>query len=456
MKKLVLLVLLISAISCQKKAVVDYSIISGKIENVSGELSLNSADGSVKKVLAVSDDGTFSDTIRVEVARYMLYDGKNRMTVYLDKGNTISINYDAANFENTLLISGKGSEVSNYILISGKKEKELRGEGTSLYLLEEDEYKQTIEKIKSASEEILNATTGISDAFRAKEKRNLNYAYLSQLNIYQRYHAHYAKQPDFKTSQGFLSELEGFDFSNEEDFNFSRSYRDLVTAHFYEEATILAKKDSIAEDIAFLKSVASIENETIKNNLLFENAKYGITYTDDFEEFYTIFIANSTNEANNNEITKSYNKLKSVAKGEPSPTFENYENYAGGTTSLSDLKGKYVYVDVWATWCGPCKREIPYLQKVEKQYEGKNIHFVSLSVDKLSDHDKWQKMVGEEQLGGIQLFADNSWKSSFVEEYLIKGIPRFILIDPNGDIVSSNAPRPSDTKLIDMFKELNI
>ncbi|MBT8317378.1 MAG: redoxin domain-containing protein [Lutibacter sp.] len=456
MKKLVLLVLLISAISCQKKAIVDYSIISGKIENVSGELSLNSADGSVKKVLAVSDDGTFSDTIRVDVARYLLYDGKNRMTVYLDKGNTININYDAANFDNTLLISGKGSEVSNYILISGKKEKELRGEGTSLYLLEEDEYKQTIEKIKLASEEILDATTGISEAFRTKERRNLNYAYLSQLSIYERYHAHYAEKPEFKTSEGFLNELDEVDYSNEEDFDFSQSYRDLLTSHFYDEAALIAKTDSLEEDIAVLKSISKSKSETIKNSLLFEYAKYGITYTGDFEEFYTIFMANSTNEANNSEITKSFNKLKSVAKGQPSPTFENYENFAGGTTSLSDLKGKYVYVDVWATWCGPCKREIPYLQKVEKQYEGKNIHFVSLSVDKLSDHDKWQKMVGEEQLGGIQLFADNSWKSSFVEEYLIKGIPRFILIDPKGDIVSSNAPRPSDTKLIDLFKELNI
>ena len=47
-------------------------------------------------------------------------------------------------------------------------------------------------------------------------------------------------------------------------------------------------------------------------------------------------------------------------------------------TKLEDLRGKYVYIDVWATWCGPCRGEIPYLQKVEEKYKGKNIEFVSI------------------------------------------------------------------------------
>ena len=65
-------------------------------------------------------------------------------------------------------------------------------------------------------------------------------------------------------------------------------------------------------------------------------------------------------------------------------------------------------------------------------------------------------MVKEMQLGGIQLFADNNWKSKFVTDYGIEGIPRFILIDPNGNIVSADAPRPSDPKLVELFTELKI
>jgi peroxiredoxin len=66
-------------------------------------------------------------------------------------------------------------------------------------------------------------------------------------------------------------------------------------------------------------------------------------------------------------------------KGTPSPEF-NFENHKGGTTKLSDIKGKYVYIDIWAT-LRACRQEIPYLQKIEKKYEDKRIAFVSISID---------------------------------------------------------------------------
>ena len=65
-------------------------------------------------------------------------------------------------------------------------------------------------------------------------------------------------------------------------------------------------------------------------------------------------------------------------------------------------------------------------------------------------------MVAEKELGGIQLFADNDWQSKFVTDYAIEGIPRFVLIDPEGNIVTADAPRPSNPKLIKLFEELSI
>lgn len=151
-------------------------------------------------------------------------------------------------------------------------------------------------------------------------------------------------------------------------------------------------------------------------------------------------------------------------KGSPSPVFENFENYKGGNMSLSDLKGKYVYFDIWATWCGPCIREIPSLKKIEEQYKGKNIEFVSISVDdgrgykgdKAAAYEGWKKMVADKDLGGIQLMADNGFSSDFIRNYQISAIPRFILVDPQGNIVNADAPRPSNPALIELFDELGI
>lgn len=173
------------------------------------------------------------------------------------------------------------------------------------------------------------------------------------------------------------------------------------------------------------------------------------------------------------KIIKSYtnyfqSKLamrKEFPAGKPSPTFVNYENYKGGTTSLNDFKGKYVYVDVWATWCGPCKREIPSLKKLEKEYHGKNIEFVSISVDNGRGYkdrspelakEGWKKMVADKQLGGVQLYSDKAFESDFILAYKIKGIPRFILIDPQGNIVNADAPRPSSPAIKKLFNTLNI
>jgi thiol-disulfide isomerase/thioredoxin len=457
MKKIILLIAAIAVISCKNEAPIDYAIVSGKIVNKNvGEFSINSKDRSIKEIITVQEDGSFIDTLRFNNGSYMLYDGKNATELYLEAGNNIVVNYDAKDFSSTLKISGKGSEISNYLALKGKKERNLKGEGMTVYELEEGDFKAKFGEIKIALEELINSTEGISDEYKVKERKALNYAYLGQLNIYERYHAHFAKKPEFKISEDFLNELDGLVFDNEEDFKFSTDYKNLVTSHYREMSAELVKKDSIDEDLAFLKITTAILNETIKNSLMFDSAKYGVTYAENLEEYYNIFINASTNEENNKVITESYNKLKTVAKGQPSPKFVGFENYLGGTTSLDDLKGKYVYVDVWATWCGPCKKEIPSLKEVEKKYHGKNIEFVSISVDKASDHDKWKKMVEEKELKGIQLFSDKDWGSDFVQGYSIKGIPRFILIDPNGNIVSSNAPRPSESRLIDMFNELKI
>lgn len=146
--------------------------------------------------------------------------------------------------------------------------------------------------------------------------------------------------------------------------------------------------------------------------------------------------------------------IGNLTPGTVSPIFKDYENYKGGTTSLTDLKGKYVYIDVWATWCAPCKAEIPALKRLEKAYHGKNIAFVSLSIDDAkysgsmeNARKKWKRLIEAKTLKGIQLLAPNGWQSQFVRDYNITGIPRFILIDPEGKVVNANAPRPSNPEI---------
>jgi thiol-disulfide isomerase/thioredoxin len=460
MKKILTLITLITILSsCIVREKTNPTILSGKIENLAAKkITIYSKfDPSEKKEIRVSEDGTFRDTLKINSNFLLLREGKNTTDFYAPKGSDIAINYNSNNKDATLVLTGSTSAINNYIFNKNKKSIAIAGDQEGMFLKNEKEFKAHILKIKTVKEDFLFQTPGIPEDFKINEKKNINYSYLATLQKYESYHGYYIKDRSFKVSENFLDENKSIDVSNENDFLFSMSYRDLVANSFTIKTTALMEKDTtLSNDIVYLKLVSKVKSDEIRNKLMFDEARYGITYTDNLEDYYSLFSKNSTNENNNKKIKASYENLKSLAKGNPSPKFLDYEDNAGGTKSLEDLLGKYVYIDVWATWCGPCIAEIPSLKKVEAAFHGKNIQFLSISIDAEKDHDKWKKMIIDKELVGMQLMADNNWESQFVEDFMIKGIPRFILLDPKGNIITANAPRPSDKKLIETLEGLNL
>lgn len=343
MKKLLLLTAAIAIIACKQEPK-DYVALSGKIIDKNSD-SVVVRSRTFSKTIKVNDDGTFSDTLKVETGVYNFYDGKESTNLFLKNGFDITVTLDTKEFDESVKYSGTGAEHSNFLAENNLMQEELL-DLDALGRLDMAELESKFGKIKTELTEFYNANKDIDTSIINSLSKNID----PMLNYYKGY---------------------------------------------------------LAESIA------------LKTEL---------------------------------------------PKGAPSPTFEAYENYNGGTTSLSDLKGKYVYIDVWATWCGPCKAEIPSLKALEKQYHDKNIQFVSLSIDDDRSHggswdkarEDWKAMIADKELSGVQLLAPNGWQSQFVLDYKIKGIPRFILIDPNGNIVTPDAPRPSSPELTELFTSLNI
>jgi thiol-disulfide isomerase/thioredoxin len=139
-------------------------------------------------------------------------------------------------------------------------------------------------------------------------------------------------------------------------------------------------------------------------------------------------------------VKKFAAQFEHLYAGKPAPDAAFYDAN-GKTSKLSDYKGKVVYIDAWATWCGPCKREIPHLKTLEEEYHGKNVQFISVSTDK--DVTAWKNFIAKEQMGGLQLHQSDDPRQSISQLYIVNSIPRFILIDEKGNIVNTDAPRPS-------------
>lgn len=146
------------------------------------------------------------------------------------------------------------------------------------------------------------------------------------------------------------------------------------------------------------------------------------------------------------------------AKGRPFASLQSgkrasnfiFPDTSGRMGSMADFEGKYKYIDIWATWCAPCKAEIPYLQKLEAEFAGQDIEFISISIDK--NRKKWEEYVRTQGLGGTQLWAGD-WKN-LPEELHVGSVPRFLLINRQGNWVDTNAARPSDPALRKLLKNL--
>ncbi len=169
--------------------------------------------------------------------------------------------------------------------------------------------------------------------------------------------------------------------------------------------------------------------------------RYNIRATEPwFQSCVTDFNKIASSDSLKAEINNTLLVRKQMAKGNPAPDFVAFDA-KGNQHMLSDFKGQYVVIDGWATWCKPCVAEIPYVKKTEKDFEGKNIVFLSISID--NDSTRWRKYVESKGMTGHQLWVGNNKTKGFNKDYLVFGIPRFIFIDPQGNFIDAQLPRPS-------------
>ena len=172
-------------------------------------------------------------------------------------------------------------------------------------------------------------------------------------------------------------------------------------------------------------------------------------YFDEYQNMTAQVGENFFSEVNMKRAEKIEQKLMWSKPGLVAPDFSAMAPDST-TMKLSDYKGKLVVVDVWATWCEPCRRMMPLFHQLQKEITDENVAFVSVCVGVWIESDKWLQLSKEFHITHDNYFVAG-WNSDFVKDYRISGVPRYMIFDKEGNIVTVNAPNPASPRLKELI-----
>lgn len=184
---------------------------------------------------------------------------------------------------------------------------------------------------------------------------------------------------------------------------------------------------------AFIKSNP---NAFFANNLIEENYSVYAEASDLRPVYKSLSKANKASESGM-RIKKMLDVYETIAIGKQAPEIIQQDT-SGRDMSLSSLRGKYVLVDFWASWCGPCRRENPNVVKVYNEFHDKGFDILGVSYDAKSGKAKWIKAIQDDKLTWNHVSDLAGWANATSDVYYIKAIPANVLIDPKGKIIAKN------------------
>ena len=451
-----ILILLITALffSCNNKENNDYVVISGKVENPNSDsLIIQNNLREPIHIIRLKEGYIFKDTINLTEGFYYINDGEDEVQLYLEPGFKTQLTLNNEDCSKTVFI-GDGASENNYLIQKGiitnsiKKVEDYQYYGK----LVEDKYLALSDSVYSIK---INLFKKYADDFDSSfiflEKNTLKYQKLRSQSLYETSRRIVIGDINFKVSPEYYPNLfKEIDLSGDKLTNIL-DYVYFIDGYIWQlTKKQLENNDTTDFTLTYLTNVEqTIRDKKLKQELAFLIGNVKLERTSELDKSYEKIKKLLSDSNYLKAVEPKYQRLKKITKGAISPSFK-LNDINEKIIALEDLRGQVVYIDIWSTSCAPCIAEIPYLNALEEQY-GSKIQFVGINVG--DTKEKWRNIIKEKGLKGIQLQATDT-KISFFKDYLVRGIPRFILIDKDGRIIDSSAKRPSDSKLKEQMDKL--
>ena len=400
-------------------------------------------------VLPLDGDGCTTFALKgSDMAFFRIFHGQESLLLYMEEGDNAALSFEGHDLKGTYVFEGEKAPAVKYLNTVS-----LVALPDQDYALPFDEYKTRLDAKAADAVKLLKAN-GLSSAgdFEENEEDRIRYSYAAPLIMYPMAHRIMTGNMDFQPGEDYYDVIESYVVEDER-LACLDEYRAFVA-----EAMHVLDPEGRGMTSVYPKTVAQMKyaadrlsDPVVKEIILHHIAaayvdNFGVKDISEMENIYHTYVRDTLLTSS---FAKKYERWDLSRPGKRSPGFRA-PDVDGKVHTLADFRGKYVYIDMWATWCGPCKREMPYLKALEEEFKDAEIVFVGLSVDK--DKAAWENMVRQGELTGVQLYLGTG--SRFQEGYRVEAIPRFILLDKEGVIISNDMSRPSAKETAETLRNL--
>lgn len=436
MKNLLILISLVLIFGCSRKDNHTIKIVG----------FLKNSEVSVAELII--NDSTYIDTIVEGGFCFVVSDLKDNyiklkldewIPLYVESGDSILINYDRINKQ--IQFSGNGFEESAFLVKGNELMKELgfddpRKVDITLFSSKPENFLKSIDSIKHIRTKQLNdyknLNPSISNSFYNTERLLIDYFWINQQFGYPSFNEMLTKiKPELPAN--YYKFTDQIETDNIKLFKFN-VYKEAISSYLDFKAKEFNEKYALAKEVITEKEFF---DEIIFVKLISQINFNGI---DGIDSIYQDFLPLIKDKNRKEFLIKKYNSWSMLAKGNKAPEFEII-NENGTVVRLSDFYGKFVYIDCWSSFCGPCIKEMPDMKKLSDELKKEKIVFISISSD--NDRQKWLSKIKEfELVNTINLWTEGT-NHSFNNDYNAKAFPRYILIDDKGYILDATADKPS-------------
>lgn len=431
-------------------------IVAGHLSNSTSETVQVFIGDDEWESAAMEDGGEFN--LRFEFdgpAYFTVTDGKVGYKVFMSPGDSIFISGDVENFKETAEASGDKAEEIRYIRDKARLENEtglhnimqLMSKQPEAYLMAKD---SAFNLIRERFED-LEQKEGIDPDFLTAESAYFTYSSLLLDRMYPMYHGYVNRMDPDSVSyprESVEDEIAMLPKGNKK-LLLCEPYVELIEYEIMKLSQAILESDTTAEpsleryaEISWEATDSLLPDPEIRDFFFFQRLRAEIDSKGAWkvEDRLARFREINDSEQYDRRLKKIEEKWEPVKPGKDVPDFR-FADPDGDPVYLSDFRGELVYIDIWATWCGPCIQEHPHWDALKADYSDQPVAFLTVSVD--DRPEPWIKMVKDKGMDGHQLYTENAWKSDIAKHFLVNSIPRFILLDEEGKVIDPAADRPS-------------